>query len=93
MLQHDDYGYNADTMLKSEKGWMMMTRTYPRHPLWEEVNESKPQWTRSGRLETYRIEPEAIEYGENFVVHREGTGSDAVSAERDLLHESVHPAG
>ena len=23
-------------------------------------------------IETYRIEPEAIEYGENFVVHREG---------------------
>ena len=66
------YGYNADTMLKSEKGWMVMTRTYPRHPLWEETNESKPQWTRSGRFETYRIEPEAIEYGENFIVHREG---------------------
>jgi nitrate reductase alpha subunit len=67
------YGYNVDTMLKSEKGWMVMVRTYPRHPLWEETNESKPQWTRSGRIETYRIEPEAIEYGENFVVHREGT--------------------
>jgi nitrate reductase alpha subunit len=66
------YGYSADVMLKSEKGWMVMGRTYPRHPLWEEVNESKPQWTRSGRLETYRIEPEAIEYGENFIVHREG---------------------
>ena len=66
------YGYSADTMLKSEKGWMVMTRTYPRIPLWEETNESKPQWTRSGRLETYRVEPEAIEYGENFIVHREG---------------------
>ena len=54
------------------KGWMVMGRTYPRHPLWEETNESKPQWTRCGRIETYRIEPEAIEYGENFVVHREG---------------------
>jgi nitrate reductase alpha subunit len=66
------YGYSADVMLKSEKGWMVMGRTYPRHPLWEETNESKPQWTRCGRIETYRIEPEAIEYGENFVVHREG---------------------
>ena len=36
------YGYNADTMLKSEKGWMVMCRTYPRIPLWEETNESKP---------------------------------------------------
>ena len=66
------YGYSADVMLKSEKGWMVMGRTYPRHPLWEETNESKPQWTRSGRIETYRIEPEAIEYGENFISHREG---------------------
>jgi nitrate reductase / nitrite oxidoreductase, alpha subunit len=24
------YGYNADVMLKSEKGWMVMCRTYPR---------------------------------------------------------------
>ncbi|MEX5283119.1 MAG: molybdopterin-dependent oxidoreductase [Nitrospiraceae bacterium] len=66
------YGYSADVLLKSEKGWMVMVRTYPRHPLWEEINESKPQWTRSGRLESYRTEPEAIEYGENFIVHREG---------------------
>ena len=66
------FGYSADVMLKSEKGWMVMCRTYPRHPLWEETNESKPQWTRSGRIETYRIEPEAIEYGENFISHREG---------------------
>ena len=34
------YGYSADVMLKSEKGWMVMGRTYPRHPLWEETNES-----------------------------------------------------
>ena len=66
------FGYSADVMLKSEKGWMVMCRTYPRHPLWEETNESKPHWTRSGRLETYRVEPEAIEYGENFIAHREG---------------------
>ncbi|MFO0733320.1 MAG: hypothetical protein U0361_20610 [Nitrospiraceae bacterium] len=49
-----------------------MGRTYPRHPLWEETNESKPMWTRSGQLEEHRIEPEAIEYGENFIVHQEG---------------------
>ena len=76
------YGYNVDTMLKSEKGWMVMVRTYPRHPLWEETNKSKPQWTRSGRIETYRIEPEAIEYGENFVVHREGTEATRICPTR-----------
>ena len=72
MRQRTFFGYSADVMLKSEKGWMVMCRTYPRHPLWEETNESKPQWTRSGRIETYRVEPEAIEYGENFISHREG---------------------
>ena len=87
------YGYSADVLLKSEKGWMVMTRTYPRHPFWEEVNESKPMWTRSGRFENYRIEPEAIEYGENFVVHREGHGSDPVLTECDHVHESLRPTG
>ena len=43
MLAPTCYGYSADVMLKSEKGWMVMCRTYPRHPLWEETNESKPQ--------------------------------------------------
>jgi len=67
------YGYSIDTMLKSEKGYMVMVRTYPREMYWEEVNESKPIWSRTGRFETYRVEPEAIEYGENFISHREGT--------------------
>jgi nitrate reductase alpha subunit len=65
------YGYKAKTLLQSEKGWFMMVRTYPRQPFWEHVNESKPLWTRTGRFENYCILPEAIEYGENFIVHRE----------------------
>jgi nitrate reductase / nitrite oxidoreductase, alpha subunit len=32
----------------------------------------KPHVDPHGRYETYRVEPEAIEYGENFIVHREG---------------------
>ncbi len=65
------YGYNAKTLLQSEKGWFVMTRTYPRQPFWEHVNESKSMWTRTGRFENYCMLPEAIEYGENFVVARE----------------------
>ena len=78
------YGYSADVMLKSEKGWMVMVRTYPRHPLWEETNESKPQWTRSGR---YRNLPDRTG-GDR--IRRElccpiakGPEAHAVSAERD----------
>src|SRR5438552_3705064 len=65
------YGYNAKTLLQSEKGWFVMVRTYPRQPFWEHVNESKSMWTRTGRFENYCMLPEAIEYGENFVVARE----------------------
>src|SRR5207245_10398059 len=66
------YGYNAKTLLQSEKGWFVMVRSYPRQPFWEHVNESKPMWTRTGRFENYRGEAEAIEYGENFGVARRG---------------------
>ena len=61
-----------------------------RAPPWEETNESKPMWTRTGRYENYRTEPEAIEYGENFISHREGTGA-TVSPECDHDHESLCP--
>src|SRR3989454_3813040 len=55
------YGFNAKTLIQSEKGWFVMVRTYPRIPFWSEVNESKPMWTRTGRFENYRIEPERSE--------------------------------
>ena len=49
----------------------MMFRTYPRIPFWEQVHDDEPFWTETGRMHSYVI-PEAIEYGENFIVHREG---------------------
>jgi len=51
---------------------LMMFRTYPRIPFYEQVHESQPFFTDTGRLNAYCDIPEAIEYGENFVVHREG---------------------
>ena len=66
------YGYSADVMLKSEKGWMVMVPDLSAPSALGRDQRVEAQWTRSGRIETYRIEPEAIEYGENFVVHREG---------------------
>jgi nitrate reductase alpha subunit len=50
----------------------MLFRTYPRIPFWEQVHESEPFHTDTGRLHAYSDVPEAIEYGENFMVHREG---------------------
>ncbi|HLB68350.1 MAG TPA: nitrate oxidoreductase subunit alpha, partial [Thermoplasmata archaeon] len=46
-------------------------RTYPRMPGWEQINESKPFYNKTGRLEFYREEDEFITYGENLIVHRE----------------------
>lgn len=69
-------GYKVREVIDGKYGepgvCLMLYRTYPREPFWEEVNESKPFWTDSGRLHSYCDIPEAIEYGENFVVHREG---------------------
>jgi nitrate reductase alpha subunit len=51
---------------------LMMFRTYPRIPFYEQVKDSLPFFTPTGRLQAYNDEPEVIEYGENFIVHREG---------------------
>jgi nitrate reductase alpha subunit len=50
----------------------MLFRTYPRIAFWEQIQESQPFYTDTGRLNAYCDIPEAIEYGENFIVHREG---------------------
>lgn len=52
---------------------MMLFRTYPRVPFVEQVEDDEPFFTDTGRLCAYCDLPEAIEYGENLVVHREGT--------------------
>jgi len=51
----------------------VLFRTYPRVPFWEQVHEDEPFHTDTGRLHAYSDLDEAIEYGENFIVHREAT--------------------
>jgi nitrate reductase alpha subunit len=58
---------------------LLLFRTYPRVPFWEQVHDSIPFYTDCGRLAAYCDLPEALEYGENLVVHRE-----AVEATRYL---------
>jgi nitrate reductase / nitrite oxidoreductase, alpha subunit len=50
---------------------LMLFRTYPRIPFWEQVHDSLPFYTDTGRLNAYCDIPEAIEYGENMISHRE----------------------
>jgi nitrate reductase alpha subunit len=69
---------------------LLNTRTYPRINSYEQVQESKPWYTKTGRLEFYRPEVEFIEAGENLVVHREP--SDATFHEPCAIAAAQHPA-
>ncbi|MBI2935726.1 MAG: molybdopterin-dependent oxidoreductase [Chloroflexi bacterium] len=53
-------------------GALMLFRSYPRIPFWEQIHEDVPFSTDTGRLHAYCDIPEAITHGENFIVHREG---------------------
>jgi len=68
-------GFKLDDIMAGKYGppggALFNFRTYPRVPFWEQVHESQPFFTDTGRLHGYSDIPEAIEYGENFVVHRE----------------------
>jgi nitrate reductase alpha subunit len=50
---------------------LMMHRTYPKSVGYEQVTESRPWYTKTGRLELYREEKEFRDAGENMPVHRE----------------------
>ncbi|MCZ7525574.1 MAG: molybdopterin-dependent oxidoreductase [Acidimicrobiia bacterium] len=52
-------------------GALMQYRTYPRFPFREQIADSLPFYTDTGRMHAYVDIPEAIEYGENLIVHRE----------------------
>jgi nitrate reductase alpha subunit len=69
---------------------LMNTRTYPRTFSWEQVHESKPWYTKTGRLEFYRGEPEFIEAGENLVVYREPV--DSTFYDPNAIVARPHPA-
>ncbi len=70
------HGYTTKDIMDGKYGEpgsaLMLFRTYPRVPFYEQVKDSLPFYTPTGRLQAYNDEPEVIEYGENFIVHREG---------------------
>ncbi|HRJ40331.1 MAG TPA: molybdopterin-dependent oxidoreductase [Caldilineaceae bacterium] len=69
-------GYRFDDIISGKFGEpgaaLMLFRTYPRIPFWEQVHESVPFFTDTGRMNSYCDIPESIEYGENVISHREG---------------------
>jgi nitrate reductase alpha subunit len=74
---------------------ILQNRTYPKAVGYEQVTDSKPWYTKSGRLEFYREEDEFIEAGENLPVHREPV--DSTFYEPNVIvapeHEALRPAG
>jgi nitrate reductase alpha subunit len=69
-------GYKVEDILAGKFGdpgvALMLFRTYPRIPFYENIHDNLPFWTDTGRLNAYCDLPEAILHGENFIVHREG---------------------
>lgn len=74
---------------------ILQSRTSPKVVGWEQVADSQPWYTKSGRLEFYREEDEFIEAGENLPVHREPV--DSTFYEPNVIiapkHEAIRPAG
>ncbi len=91
-------GYDfLDLEEKAKKGVpaLLMSRTYPKAVGYEQVNDSRPWYTKSGRLEFYREEDEFIAAGENLPVHREPV--DSTFYEPNVIisgkHEALRPEG
>jgi nitrate reductase alpha subunit len=82
---------------KAKRGEPVMNnfRTYPKVIGWEQTQESRPWYTKSGRLEFYRDEAEFIEYGENMSVYREpvdGTHYEPNALVGNRSHPALRPA-
>ncbi len=91
-------GYRfTDLEAKAKEGVpaLLLARTYPKAVGYEQVHDSRPWYTKSGRLEFYRDEDEFIEAGENLPVHREPI--DSTFYEPNVIvappHEAIRPAG
>ncbi len=72
---------------------LMNSRTTPKAVGYEQLADSRPWYTKSGRLEFYREEDEFIAAGENLPVHREPV--DSTFYEPNVIvaprHEAVRP--
>jgi nitrate reductase / nitrite oxidoreductase, alpha subunit len=91
-------GYRfADLEAKAREGVpaVMQSRTTPKAVGYDQVTDSAPWYTKSGRLEFYREEDEFIEAGENLPVHREPIDSTFYEANVIVApkHEAIRPAG
>ena len=91
-------GYKVDELHKNAKEGIpayLMSRTSPKWNGYEQRQESHPWYTKSGRLEFYRDEPEFRANGENLPVFREPI--DSTFYEPNVIvgqpHDAIHPDG
>ncbi len=91
-------GYRfAELEEKAKRGVpaLMNSRTSPKAVGYDQVTDSIPWYTKTGRLEFYREEPEFIEAGENLPVHREPV--DSTFYEPNVIvapkHEAIRATG
>ena len=90
------YQFN-DLEAKARQGIpaLLNSRTSPKAVGYDQVTDSKPWYTKSGRLEFYREEDEFIAAGENLPVHREPV--DSTFYEPNVIigprHEAFRPEG
>lgn len=91
-------GYRfAEIEKKAQEGVpvILQSRTTPKVVGYEQVTDSRPWYTKTGRLEFYREEPEFIEAGENLPVYREPV--DSTFYEPNVIvagpHEALRPVG
>ncbi len=67
-------GYDLEDMLDDARDGipkLILSRTYPKKVGSEQLIDDDPWYTKSGRLEFFREEPEFREAGENLPIHRE----------------------
>ncbi len=79
-------GYNFQTLENNAKDGfpaLLLSRTNPKVMGYEQIAESRPWFTKSGRLEFYREEDEWLEYGEAVPIHREAV--DATHYEPNVI--------
>ena len=87
----------GDLQRKAEEGIpaILESRTSPKAVGYEQVYDSRPWYTKSGRLEFYREEAEFIAAGENLPVHREPV--DSTFYEPNIIvapkHEAIRAEG
>lgn len=86
-------GYDVATLeANAKKGIpaMLMSRTYPKYVGYEQTEEDKQWYTKSGRLEFFRDEPEFKNAGESIPVHREPI--DSTFYEPNVIVSKPHPS-